>query len=242
MCGRYALAHDSAELAEWFKAEPVAWPDRIDESGRIDGSGLSPRFNIAPTTTSYIVVEEQAGRTLEVGRWGLIPAWSKDVSRAHRMFNARSETAADKPAFRSAFRRRRCLVPADGYYEWQARTRAGKPVKQPFYIHAADDQVLSLAGLYEDWSSPQGPLRTFTIMTQESRGAMADIHDRMPVLIDRESWSSWLDPHTPEADVQALVQSRLCADDLECHPVSTDVNKVTNDYPNLVAPIQLPHQ
>lgn len=233
MCGRYALAHDAAELADWFVAEP-------DSSS--DQSELPRRFNIAPTTQSYIVVDDQPGRVLETARWGLIPSWSKDGSRAYGMFNARSETVAEKPAFRSAFRHRRCLVPADGYYEWQVRVVGGKKVKQPFYFHAADNQVLAFAGLYEDWSSPHGRLRTFTIMTQDARGALASIHDRMPVFIDKESWNGWLDAETPEVDVQALVRSRLCKDDLVFHPVSTDVNKATNDSPNLVMPVELPNQ
>ena len=237
MCGRYALAHEAAELADYFAAEPVSSPDRLD---------LPPRFNIAPTTTSYIVVDEQAGRFLETARWGLIPSWSRDASRAPGMFNARSETAAEKPAFRSAFRRRRCLVPADGYYEWQARSVAEKKVKQPFYFHAADDQVLAFAGLYEDWTSSQGnsegKLRTFTILTQDARGPLASIHDRMPVFIDRESWDSWLALDTPEVEVQTLVQSRLCANDLVFHPVSTAVNKATHESSNLVTRVELPNQ
>lgn len=229
MCGRYAAAKDAAELAGWFRVEQMPVVE------------LSPRYNLAPTSEAYIVVNEDGSRVIETARWGLIPAWSKDASRASRMINARAETVAEKPAYRAAFRRRRCLVPADGYYEWQAGDGARAP-KQPFYIHRADGRPLAMAGLFEDWQGPGGPVRTFTVLTRDAVGSLGRIHDRMPVMVEEDGWASWLDPDSTQESVAVILeQSLLVGDDpLEAYPVSTQVNKATNEGPELRSPIGPP--
>ncbi len=236
MCGRYAASRDAAELADWFGAEELPRSD------------LPPRFNVAPTTEVYVVIDEEGSRALGVARWGLIPSWSKDASRANRMINARSESVADKPAYRAAFRRRRCLVPADGYYEWQVVPRTPKddrPVKQPFFIHATDGGPLAMAGLYEDWQGPDGDVRSCTILTQDAVGPLARIHDRMPVFVPQDQWDRWLD--SAEGDPRAVLEGILAEDRemiaggtfLGAYPVSTRVNRPTNDDPGLLEPITI---
>jgi len=176
MCGRYAASRDAATLAEFFAAEEL--PLATAPSPRI------PDYNVTPTREVFIVLEHDGTRRVDVARWGLIPSWSKDASRASRMINARSETVAHKPAYRSAFGKRRCLVPADGYYEWQVRARGPK---QPFFIHDERSRPLAFAGLYEDWNGPDGPVRSCTICTMDARGDLGRIHDRMPVLVPRSA-------------------------------------------------------
>ncbi len=232
VCGRYAAARDAVEIADWFEAEQLP----ADE--------LPARYNIAPTQESYIVIDEAGVRAVEIARWGLVPSWSTDATRAARMINARSETVAEKPAYRSAFRRRRCLVPVDGYYEWQAVTSGSaagtsRVRKQPFYIHEANHELLALAGLFEDWTGPQGSVRTFTILTQDSRAPLDRIHDRMPVVVDPEHWGVWLDPHAPVAEVSELVNELVEGREthLQAYPVSMAVNKSSNEGPQMRAPV-----
>jgi putative SOS response-associated peptidase YedK len=155
------------------------------------------------------------------------------------MINARSETVADKPAYRSAFKRRRCLVPVDGYYEWQPGGPAARAAKQPFFIHDRAGDPLALAGLFEDWHGPEGPVRTFTVLTQDASPWLQRIHDRMPVIVDRESWSTWLeDPLTDEQFANILQLSREDASrNLDAYPVSTRVNKAGNEGEDLIVPI-----
>lgn len=229
MCGRYAAAKDAAELAGWFQAEQMPVVE------------LPPRYNLAPTAEAYIVVNDDGSRVIETARWGLIPAWSKDASRASRMINARVETVAEKPAYRAAFRRRRCLVPADGYYEWQTGVGARAP-KQPFYIHRADSRPLAMAGLFEDWQGPSGPVRTFTVLTRDAVGSLGRIHDRMPVLVEDDGWEGWLDPASTGESLESILEEALLVgdDQLEAYPVSTRVNKATNEGPELRAPIGPP--
>lgn len=237
MCGRYAAAKDPAALVEEF--EVVSGPEEL----------LEPDFNVAPTKHVYIVVdrprEDVLERALVVARWGLVPSWAKDPSIGARMINARSETLAEKPAFRSAFAKRRCLVPADGYYEWYTPDAAagGRPVKQPFFIHPADGSSLAMAGLYEWWrdptreaDDPQAWRLTCTIITTNATDDIGQIHDRMPMIVDRADWPAWLDPQAG-ADVGALVRpaSQLA---LAAYPVSTAVNRVANNGPGLIAPLE----
>lgn len=242
MCGRYAAAKGTAALAEEFEAS--ASP----------GEDLPADFNVAPTTRVHLVVDRAVeggrARTLEVGRWGLIPSWAKDPSIGSRLINARSETVATKPAFRSAFAKRRCLVPADGYYEWYTPTepgaavgKAGKPLKQPFYIHPADGSSLAMAGLYEWWRDPtvaegdESAWRlTCTIITTEATDDIGRIHDRMPMTIDREDWPAWLDPTVGSQQAEALLLP-ASAVSLDAYPVSTLVNSVRNNGPQLVEPL-----
>jgi len=206
----------------------------------------APNYNVAPTNQVAFVVERPvegaAGpqRQLRAARWGLVPSWAKDPSIGARMINARWENAAEKPAFRSAFAKRRCLIPADGYFEWylpaDAASGATKPVKQPYFIHRADGADLALAGLYEFWrpTAEQDWLVTVTVLTTDSTGPLAAIHDRMPVIIGPSGYSRWLDP---AATVDEAFDARLPVDLLTAYPVSTAVNSVRNNFPELLTPI-----
>ena len=242
MCGRYAATKDTAELVEEFEAVVVEAED------------LAPDYNVAPTKRVRLVVDREidgvATRTLEVGRWGLVPSWAKDPSIGSRMINARAETVASKPAFRSAFAKRRCLVPADGYYEWYQPTeqgapvgRGGKPLKQPFYIHPTDGSSLAMAGLYEWWrdpsrsdGDPEAWRLTCTVITTASSGDLGRIHDRMPMTVARPDWTAWLDPAVGSDEATEILAPATTVP-LEAYPVSTLVNSVRNNGPELVAPL-----
>ena len=234
MCGRYAAARDAAEIAEWFEAE------------QLPAVELPHRYNVAPTNEVYIVRDEDGTRSVATASWGLIPSWSKNASHASRMINARAETVASKPAYRSAFRKRRCLVPADGYYEWRAPTTnpsaSRKGVKQPFFIHAADGHQLAMAGIFEVWidGASSAPVTSCSILTQESVGELATIHDRMPVLVPQSLWAQWLDPASvdPQELLEEIIEvDRRGIDELvTSYPVSTRVNKPGNEGPELITP------
>jgi putative SOS response-associated peptidase YedK len=175
-------------------------------------------------------------RELRVARWGLVPFWAKDVSIGARLINARVETAHEKPAFRRAFALHRCLVPADGYYEWQATENGGK---QPHFIRPADGGVLAMAGLYAVWRSPDAPggrLLSCTVITTEATDDVGRIHDRMPMLVEPDRFGAWLDPALTHPDEVRSLLVPAAAGRLESHPVSTAVNKVTNNGPELVRP------
>jgi len=206
---------------------------------------LKPDYNVAPTKPVYAVLDHveaaQAERELRVVRWGLVPFWAKDTKIGSRMINARAETVAEKPAFRRAFGKRRCLLPADGYYEWQSQPGAAK---QPMYITRADSCSLAFAGLYELWrdpavdrDDPEAWLWTTTVITTSAPDELGMIHDRMPMIIDAASWTDWLDPANSDvADLRALL-SPAAASGLTTFPVSTAVNSVRNNGPQLIEPI-----
>ncbi|MCC6708376.1 MAG: SOS response-associated peptidase [Gammaproteobacteria bacterium] len=218
MCGRYMLARDAQSLAEEFG---VSAPDR-----------LAPRYNISPTQPALIVREVDRKRVAALVRWGLVPFWADDISIGQRMINARSETVADKPAFRAAFRRRRCLVPADGYYEWQSRD--GR--KQPYLIAPADGGCFALAGLWEHWQRDGNELETMSLMTCAANAALGVIHDRMPVVIARADYGRWLSGDTPAAQLQDLLKA--ASDDyFVARAVSTRVNSPRNDDIECIAPL-----
>lgn len=230
MCGRYAESREASELGDWFRVE------------ELPSMELAPRFNVAPTSEVYIVVDEDKTRRLTVARWGLIPSWSSDASRASRMINARSESVATKPSFRAAFRRRRCVVPADGYYEWRPTPQGTSSRKQPFYIYPRSGEPLAMAGLFEDWHGPHGEMRTCTILTQEAVGPVADIHDRMPVEVPESWWERWLDPDLEDAqgaleDICAQSRTGVEAGSRDFHPVSTRVNAPVNEGADLITPV-----
>ncbi len=231
VCGRYAAAKDTATLVDEFQVEAVIEP------------APEPNFNVAPTNqVAFVVdrpVEAQVQRQLRQARWGLVPSWAKDPSIGSRMINARWENAANKPAFRAAFARRRALIPADGYYEWylpKARAGAQKPRKQPYFIHRADGAAVALAGLYEFWR--QGPdddwLVSVSVLTTNSAGPLSAIHDRMPVIIAPQGYQQWLDPASSGDPGFSLL---LPIDALTAHPVSTAVNSVRNNSAELIDPI-----
>ncbi|NMH97245.1 SOS response-associated peptidase [Pseudonocardia acidicola] len=243
MCGRYASIKAPVDLADEFQAV-----DATESSG----STPSPDYNVAPTKQVYAVVQRHprdadgnpdpgvTERTVRRMRWGLVPSWAKDPSVGARMINARSETAAGKPAFRKALAARRCLLPADGFYEWQ---RGGK-AKQPYYTHYRDGSSLAMAGVWEFWrpkDDPEGQypdgLVTAAVLTTDAVGPMADVHDRMPLILPPEAWAAWLDPDAGAdgAVAQLLVPpSQELVDRLEIRPVSDRVNSVKNNGPELL--------
>ena len=214
MCGRYVLASPGELIAEHFRLSAVpVYP---------------PRYNIAPTMDALVVRETPAGEREAVTlRWGLVPAWAKDAGVGSRMFNARAEGLADKPAFRAAFRRRRCLVPADGFYEWQPVT-GGR--KQPWFIRLASGAPLALAGLWEHWRGPDGDaIATFTIVTTAANEALRALHDRMPVLVAPADHDEWLSSPNP-----SVLLAPWAGEPLELRPVGTRVNSARNDSPDLL--------
>ncbi|MFX4272993.1 SOS response-associated peptidase [Propionibacteriaceae bacterium Y1685] len=241
MCGRYASSADPDLLVEEFEIDEV--DDGLPESN----------WNIAPTDPVPAVLEraadDQVTRKLRPLRWGLVPSWAKDKSIGARMINSRLETVAEKPAFRKAFRSRRCLLPADGYFEWYETERthtsgrnAGKPIKQPFFIHRADGGRLVMAGLYEFWKDPkldgdEAWWLSCSVITTTATDALGHIHDRMPMVIQQEAWDSWLDPSLTDADAALDLLAVTEADQLQAYAVSTEVNSVRNNGPQLVRPL-----
>lgn len=226
MCGRYRQARDPREVAEYFETvNPLP-------NGRRS-------WNIAPTQDALVVRRhpETGARHLDSLRWGLIPRWSKDGSGGAKMINARAETVAVKPAFRDAFARRRCLVPADGFYEWQAAPPGGR--KQPFTIAAADGVPLAFAGLWEGWRAPDGGevLRTFTIITTAANDQLRRLHERMPVMLPRTAWSAWLGEDA--AEPEPLLSGALTPP-LALWPVSARVGRVGEDDAGLAEPFEQP--
>lgn len=230
MCGRYAAATTAADWVEEF--EVTDGPDRV----------LAPDFNVAPTKEMYLVAagseSEVPVRRMEIARWGLIPSWAKEASISTKLTNARVETVSEKPSFRSAFAKRRCLIPADGYYEWY---RPERGAKQPFYIHRTDSRSLAMAGLYEWWRDPANPESeprlTCTVITTAATPQLAVIHDRMPVMIDEGDWAAWLDPTIAGKDLPPGMLESGFALGLVAEPVSTAVGNVRNNGPSLIAPL-----
>lgn len=199
---------------------------------------LPPRYNIAPTQ-SVAVVRAQlgGGRRLDMLRWGLVPPWVKDLKQAPMLVNARVETVMEKPSFRGAFRARRCLIPADGFYEW--KTVGGK--KQPMYFSMKDGASFALAGLWERWEGPQGAhLESFTLLTTEPNAVVADIHDRMPVILPPDAYALWLDPALGEPERLLPLLGPYPAEAMHVYPVSPRVNAASNDDPSLVEPVSEP--
>jgi putative SOS response-associated peptidase YedK len=224
MCGRYTLTSPGEVVAEVFEL--------------VDVPPILPRYNLAPTQEAAVVriVAPGAPRTLDRLRWGLIPAWAKDPAIGNRMINARAESVADKPAFRDSFRRQRCLVAADGFYEW--RPLDGK-VKQPYLIRRQDRLPFGFAGLWSSWRGPQPdrPVETFTILTTTPNELLRPLHDRMPVILDRREFAAWLDPANRDfAGLQAMLAPAPTGG-WEALPVSRAVNNPAHDEPDCIAPL-----
>jgi putative SOS response-associated peptidase YedK len=213
MCGRFALYSDPKVLRERFDLVAMA--------------EYRPSYNIAPTQPIAAITAREDGRHLDMYRWGLVPFWSKEIG-SYSTFNAKAETVDTKPAFRGPFRYRRCLVPADGYYEWQ---KVGKS-KQPWFIHSADGQPLAFAGLYDIW---QEELRSATIIVIDAGEKTKSIHDRMPVILPSEAWDVWLAPDTPKKELRGLLKAD---DTVEMCPVSSRVNKAENDDAGCIVDIR----
>ena len=231
MCGRFVQERSVTELAELFSAEPIA----VD-----DDSLAAPRYNLAPTDPAAVVVERVDGRRAVVPfRWGLVPHWAPDASIAARTINARAETVATLPAFRDAFRRRRCLVPADGFYEWTTNAEAAGPRSRrtPFLIRRADRRPMAFAGLWSSWRNPASgeSRRTFAIVTRAAGAAIRPLHDRMPVVVEPEDWATWLAPDVDPVALQVLLD-RPAEAPVELVRVRPLVNSVRNQGPELVEP------
>ncbi len=198
---------------------------------------LPPSWNVAPTQDVYAVASEGPHRCLATFHWGLVPPWAKSPGVGARMINARAESLTTSGAFRAAYRRRRCLVPADGFYEWQAR--AGSRAKQPWYLSPADGRLLAMAGLWERWVGPRGAdhLRSLTIVTTRAGPDLAGLHDRMPVLLAPQVWDLWLDGGADTASLEPLLVPAP-GETLTRRPVSRAVNDVRNDGSELLAPYE----
>lgn len=218
MCGRFSSHHSPEEIMERFEIEEALFqPD--------------PRYNIAPTQLVAAIIEQQGKRQLTGFRWGLVPSWSKDPAIGNRMINARAETILDKPSFKPLLTRRRCLIPADGFYEWKKST-AGS---QPFHIRRQDGGLFAFAGLWEEWQSPDGsPLQTCTIITVEPNELMAPIHNRMPAILERADERLWLDAASKDALALTRLLRPHSPDDFEAFPVSRAVNSPSSDAPSLI--------
>jgi putative SOS response-associated peptidase YedK len=216
-------ATDPREVAEVFDAEV-----RVDEP-------FEPSWNVAPTDPVTVVLQRDDGRSVERHRWGLIPSWAKRASEGARMINARAESLAESPAFRVAFGKRRCIVPADGFYEWR---RSGRQ-RVAFYLRPPEDGVLALAGLWSVWKDPATGLwvPSAAVVTTDANAAVAGIHDRMPVLLPRDAWADWLDPAQDDLDWLRSLLVPAPDDVLAIDPVSAAVNDVRNDGPELIAPV-----
>jgi putative SOS response-associated peptidase YedK len=243
MCGRYAVSADPDDLAREYGVDEVF-------------EGLpGPDYNVAPTVAVPAVFERRIGDSHDVRRrlaplvWGLVPSWSKQPTGGARMINARVESVAEKPAYRRAFSRRRCILPADGFYEWYLPPSAGRAStakKQPFFIHRSDGGLLAMAGIYEIWRDPTKErdddaawLRTCSVITTRATDAAGHVHDRMPMVIRRDVVDRWLDPDLTDARAAQDLLSVTDADQLEAYAVSTAVNNVKNNEPALLEPLEI---
>jgi putative SOS response-associated peptidase YedK len=242
MCGRYVSTRSPQELAPLFQVPDVP----AEET-------LAPNWNVAPTNDVWAVLErtprgeegtDMVRRELRPLRWGLVPSWAKDVKVGARMINARVETVHEKPAYRRAFTRRRCLLPAEGFYEWEQikDPATGKARKQPYFIHPEDEQVMALAGLYEYWrdpavqqdDDPAAWLMTCTIITTEATDAAGRVHPRMPLALTPDHYDAWLDPEHQDPDELRALLGQPAEGHLQARPVSTAVNSVRNNGPHLL--------
>ncbi|MCI0400355.1 MAG: SOS response-associated peptidase [Gammaproteobacteria bacterium] len=221
MCGRFALTTDPERLITLFEVQQV--PE------------LKPHYNIAPgQNIAAVRVSDEGQREMVLLRWGLIPSWSKDPRIGARMINARAETVAGKPAFRSAFKRRRCLVPADGFYEW---AKQGK-VKRPYYIARRDKEPFAIAGLWETWAvGAHEPIQSCALVTTDANSSISKLHDRMPVILKPTDYATWLDPEHCDTDQLRSLLRPLTGISLTAYPVSTRVNSPRNDDAECIAAI-----
>ncbi len=241
MCGRFVSTNQPDQVAAFFGADAAV-------------ETLGENYNVAPTHDIYGVVENADGeRRLEAFHWGLVPSWAKDRKIASKMINARSETLAEKPAFKGLFKKKRLLIPMDGFYEWKAGSpdgplnAKGKPIKQPMFIHRRDDQPMAVAGLWSAWKDPEALpeqieagenwLHSATIVTTAANETMRAVHDRMPVVVPQDRWAAWLDPANDDLESLATIFVPYDDDSLTMHAVSTDVNNVRNNGADLLTAI-----
>lgn len=214
MCGRFALYSPPSTLARRFETDTVP--------------GMEARYNIAPSQSVFIVRDEGDKRRFALAHWGLIPFWAKDAKIGYSMINARAETVAEKPAFRTAFKQRRCLIPADGFYEWQV-LQASK-TKQPWFISLKNRDPMAFAGLWERWKSPEGrEVESCSIIVTSANDLMQPIHERMPVILAPEDWGTWLAPHVTDSKTLQNLLQPYPGEEMAAWPVSTKVNSPKND-------------
>ncbi len=228
MCGRYTLHGTPDTLIASFGLQTC--PD------------FAPRYNIAPQSDIPVIRQRaDVGLVGQIVRWGLVPSWAKDPSIGAKLNNARAESVADKPSFRASFSRHRCIIPASGYFEWQAVKRNGKPAKQPWYIRPQDDEgYFGMAGLLSKWTNPDGTsLITTCVITTEPNEIMIPIHDRMPVILAKQDWSAWLDPGNRDRDGLLQLLKPSPANMMIAVPVGLAVNRAGNEGPELIRPIDL---
>ena len=234
MCGRFVSTSSPDAVATYFGAE-------------VDVESLGRNFNVAPTQDIYGVVADPGGvRRVGAFYWGLIPSWAKDRKIASRMINARSETLAEKNAYKGLFAKKRCLIPMDGFYEWKPGSpdgpvnAKGKPLKQPVFIRRVDGEPLAVAGLWTRWKDPDDPagrwLHSATVVTTAANETMSEVHDRMPVTVPPDRWAEWLDPANQDLAGLSSLFDREDDGNLMMYEVSTDVNNVRNNEPGLIDP------
>jgi putative SOS response-associated peptidase YedK len=235
MCGRFVSSSSPERIAAYFGADAAV-------------DSLGENYNVAPTNDIYGVVADADGnREVQAFMWGLLPVWAKERKIGQKMINARSETLAEKPAFKGVFRKKRCIIPMDGFYEWAAGveggpvTKAGKLAKRPHFIHRVDGEPLAVAGLWSAWrdktEGPDAPwLHTASVITTSANATMEAVHDRMPVILPTAMWELWLDPLNDNIDMLASLLVPAPDDLLTMHEVATDVNNVRNKGPHLIDP------
>lgn len=226
MCGRFARYSLSRELERYFNALPPSFE-------------IQPSYNVAPTQEIPVIVQHEDARHIQKRHWGLVPFWAKDISIGPRMINARVETLSSKPAFKAALKHRRCLIPANGFYEWKGEAEN----KQPYFICLPSGEPLAFAGLYEIWDDKEappdvGPYKSCTIITMDASDSVKDIHDRMPLILQPEAFEEWLDPGNKEpAKIEELLTTRF-VEDLKTYPVSKLVNRVENNSKDCMKPLK----
>ncbi|ODA29246.1 SOS response-associated peptidase [Planctopirus hydrillae] len=221
MCGRFTLRTELKLLAELYGFQPISLP-------------WTPRYNIAPTqlVAAVRLSADASSRELEMLRWGLVPSWAKEIPKGRPMINARADTVAEKPTFRAAFKRRRCLILADGFYEWH---QDGE-IKEPYYIRMRDERPFAMAGLWENWDKGPQPLESATIITTGPNELMAKFHHRMPVILDPDLANVWLDPGIEEPEELLPLLKPYPEEQMEAYVVSSRVNRVKDDSPQCIEP------
>jgi putative SOS response-associated peptidase YedK len=218
MCGRFVIATPLMSIFEYFEIQDP----RVEDTG--------PRFNVAPSTPIYIVRDDGETRSMDYANWGFTPSWAKALDDGPRPINARSETVGSSRLFRKAYEQRRCLIPADGFYEWQARE--GKR-KQPHFIHRTDGKMLALGGIWEVWhEGDENAVTSTAIITTPANDRVSELHNRMPLVIEQENWNAWLMGEDPDGLLKPAPD-----DTLTWHPVTPSVGNVRNDNPDLIEPI-----
>jgi len=222
MCGRFVAASPPDEIARYFDAEA---PE----------AALEPNYNVAPTNDVYAVLEDGHVRKVEALHWGLVPRWAKSLSAGNKMINARAETVATKNAYRHAFKKKRCIIPADGFFEW--KVVPGQKAKQPYFIRRNDGEPMAFAGLWEIWHDPNNPeeeVHSCCIITGLPNEKVSEVHDRMPVMLPPSAWDTWLDPEQDDTELLGKLLVPAPASIIDLYPVSTEVNSVRNKGPQLI--------